>query len=111
MAQAVAHGGQAADGLVEFLRFAGEQPAVDGRAAVGREHAGDLVEGEAGGAAERDQGEAPQHVRLEQTPETPSADGFDQAFFLVEAERRSGKARARGDLADVENFPLDFKST
>src|SRR5690242_8943326 len=50
--QPVAHGGELADRAVELLRLRGEQLAIDVRPSVGREHAGDLVEGEAGGAAE-----------------------------------------------------------
>jgi hypothetical protein len=52
--QAVAHGAQLADRAVELVRLGREHLAVDARLALGREHARDLVEREAGGAPQRD---------------------------------------------------------
>src|SRR5688572_7291143 len=42
--QPLAHRAQFADGLVEFGGLGGEQPFIDPRLAIGREHAGHLLE-------------------------------------------------------------------
>ena len=80
---------------------------------VRREHERDLVEREAGGAPKRDQRQPLQHAGIEQTAQTPPADGGDQPFLLIEAQRRGGNAGALRHLRYVQMSPspLDLKST
>jgi hypothetical protein len=94
MPQAVAHRAQLADRAVQVLRLRGEQRALDPRPPVGAEHAADLVQREAGRAAQRDEREALEHVRAVDPPQAVPAGRDDQAFFLVEAQGRGGHARA-----------------
>ncbi len=104
MAEAVAHGRQSADGLVELIGFGGELPAVDPEASVGGEHACDLIERKAGGAAEGDEGQAVDDGWLKKTAQTSTATRCNQSFVLIEPQSRSGKTRALDDFADVEQF-------
>jgi hypothetical protein len=55
VAQAVAHGGELADGLVDLFGLGREQLAIDTGLAICREHPRYLVEREARGTTERDQ--------------------------------------------------------
>jgi hypothetical protein len=94
VAQPVAHRRQLADGGLQLVRLGGEQVAIDARPPVGRKHARDLVEREAGCAAERDEREALEHVRAVNPAQAVPAGRGDQALFLVEAQGRGGHARA-----------------
>jgi hypothetical protein len=56
MAEAVAHRGELADRSIELLRLVRQHLPIDARPSVWREHPRDLIEREAGRAAERDEG-------------------------------------------------------
>ena len=86
MAQAVAHGLQAPHGGVDLVGLGAELGAVDVGLTIGCEHGGDLVQGEAGYAAERDQGQLVQHSRVEHAAQAMATCGGDQALFLIEPQ-------------------------
>lgn len=105
MPQTFAHLSQFANGSVEFFSFGREHLAVDARAAVWCEHRLDLVERETGEATQSDQRQPFQHLGIEHTVQPASADRGDQSFFLIEAQRRRGKARAPCYFGDI-HLPL-----
>lgn len=101
MAEPVAERSELADALVQLVGLRGELVAVDARLAVRVEHASDLVEGEAGVAPERDQGEALDHARIELAAQTDPADRLDQAAFFVITDRGRRDAHGPAHFADV----------
>ena len=112
MPQAVAHGAELADRPVQLVRLGREHLPVDARPPVRREHERDLVEREAGGAAQRDQRQPLQHAGIEQAAQAAPADRGDQPLLLVEPQRRGGNAGALRDFGDVQVLhALDLKST
>ena len=72
--QTVAQGAEPADGAVEFSGLGREQVPIDRRAAVRCEHARDLVQGEPGGAPQRDERQPLYHARIEPAPQATSSD-------------------------------------
>jgi hypothetical protein len=82
MSQALAHRAQTTDRPVQFVGLVCEHPPVDARPPVRSEHQGDLVEREAGAAAQRDQCQPLQHPGIEQAAQPPPADRGDQPFFF-----------------------------
>jgi hypothetical protein len=104
VAQAVAHGGEPADGVVQLLRFSDEHLPIDARLAIGRKHAGDLLQREAGGAPEPNQRQALQHDGIEDAAQAPPADRGDEPALLIIPQGRRGEAGAKGYFADVDVF-------
>ena len=100
--QAVAHGGELTDGAVEFVGFRGEEGAVDGETAVGGEHAGDFVKGEASGTAEGDEGETVEDGGLVLTAEAATGYRSDESSFFIEAECGGGETAFFAHFADIE---------
>jgi hypothetical protein len=98
--------------MAELIRLGREHLAVDARLPLGREHARDLVEREAGGAPQRDQRQPLQHAGIEQAAQPAPAGGGDQPLFVIEAQRRCRNAGLLRHLGDVQmSHPLDLKST
>lgn len=104
VAEAVAQGGKTAYGPVEFIGLRGELLAVDAGAAVGGEHLCDLVEGEAGGSADGDEGEALEDVGVVLAAESVPSGGTDEALLLVIAQGGGGQSGGFRDFSDVEQF-------
>ena len=112
MTEPVAHAGQLPDRRIELVGLRGQEPALDARGTLRREYETDLFEREASRTAEPDECEAIEHVGVERPVQAPTPDGGDEAFFLVEAERRGGKVGKLRDLGDVERaHALDLKCT
>ena len=112
MPQAVAHGAQLADRPVELIRLDREHLAVDARLPLGREHARDLIEREAGGAPQRDQRQPFDHAGIEQAAQPAPAGGGDQPLFVLEPQRRCGNAGLLRHFGNVQvSHPLDLKLT
>lgn len=86
--QAVTHGTQLLDCLVEFVGFGGELIPINPWLSVGREHFGNLVERETGGAPQCDQRQTYQHARGELATQPAPTNGCYQSTLLVVAERR-----------------------
>lgn len=112
MSQPVAQDAKLADRHVESVRPVGEQGAVESHGSFGGEHAGYFGKREAGGAAEGNQGETLNHIRSEDSLQTPSSDRRDQPFLLVVSQCRGRDAGASRNLGYIQSqHPLDLKST
>ena len=101
MSQAVAHGGQLANRLVQFVRFGRELSPINAWPSVRREHECDLLEREAGGATQRDECEALHHAGLEQTTQASPARRGNESLFFIEAQCRNRNARALRYFSDI----------
>ncbi len=110
VAEPVTERRQLADALVQLVRLRRELATVDPRLAVRPEHAGDLVEREAGVAPQRDQAEALEHRAIELAAQAVAAGRLDQAARFVVAQGRRRDARVLCHFADVHRA-LDLKST
>jgi len=111
MPQAPAHGLQARDGPVDFVRLCGKHLPVETRPAGRREHRTYLVEREARRSRKGDERQLLEHARREAAPQTVAADRGDQPFLLVEAQRGRCHAGALRDLRNIHGCTLDFKWT
>ncbi len=112
VAQAVAHGAKLPDRSVKLLRFRRELLPVDLRLTVGREHQCDLFQRKTRRAAQRDQRQALQYIRIEEAAQPAPADRADQTAFLVVAQGRGRDAAAPRHLSNINVFhALDLKST
>ena len=112
MPETIAHRGQLAERLIERVGLGSEQAAIDPDAAAARKHRRDVLEREAGRTAELDQREALEHARVELPAKAAPADRRNEPAFLVEPQRRGGKARLPRYFGDVElAHALDFKWT
>jgi hypothetical protein len=99
--KAVPHLREPRDRRVEIVGLLREELAIDLRAAVGTEHARDLVEGQSRRGAHRDEREAFDDLRPEEATETSSSDRSDEpALFVVTKSRRRNAAALR-NFADV----------
>ena len=86
------------------LRLCVETSTVHPRQSVGRQHCGNLVQREAAGPSERDQGEPFQHGRIEEAAQAAPADRSDEALFLVIAQRRGRHAGPARYLDNIQIF-------
>lgn len=112
MLHAIAHRGELANRSVQFFRLGREHLPVDPGSAIRREHPGDLLEREAGRTTERDQRQSLHHGAIEHATQALPAHGCDQAFLLVEAQRRRRHAGLLCHLGDVHfRHALDLKLT
>lgn len=112
MPQPVAQRAEPADGVVQRRRARRQRGAIDPGRTVLAEHGRDLVQREAGHAAERDQRQAIEHVRVEQAAQATPPDGGDQALVLVVTQGGGGQAGAPRDFRDIQvRHGLDLKST
>ena len=102
---------QSADRSVQLAGLVREPAPVDARPSVRPEHARDLVKGEAGAASQRDQGQPFQHAGIEEPAQAPPASRGDQPFLFIEPQRRRRHSGAPDHLGDIQNNPLDLKST
>lgn len=98
MAQTIPQRAQSPDRAIKLFRLGGQSSAVDGRAAVGNDHLGNLLEREARGSPKRDERQRFEHARIEKAPQPGPADRADEPFLLILADRRGRHAGAIDDL-------------
>lgn len=100
--EAVPKAGQLSDGAIQLAGLCRQQRPVDLRLTLRTEDGGDLVEGEAGDPAERDQREALDDLRLVLAAKPAPALRPDQPALLIVAKRRGWQTGRVCNLADVQ---------
>jgi hypothetical protein len=111
MLQAIAHGGELANRLVELFRLGREYLPVDREAPVRREHRGDVVQRKPGGAAKRDQRQALEHERAAAPflPALPARRVDEPGQFAFADPARVHTILTKSGWAKIDIQPVDVE--
>ncbi len=87
MPQAIPQRRQIPDFLIQFVRFRFQASPIDVRRTVRTEHRADVVQAKPRLTSQGDQGQALDNIVVKNPAHAFAANGFDQPFFFVEAQR------------------------